>query len=336
MSSDKFSRSTIEDVARQAGVSITTVSRFLNHPEKLAADTAAKIQAAVSALGFQPNAAARGLASKRTRVIGLVVGDIGGEFFNPMLRGISGAVDEAGYELLILATRHRRMPGYLVGEQNTDGLVVFSSSLPDDELRRLDAANFPVTLLHRTAPDGLSIPSVTIENKHGAREMMDYLIETRGYRRIAFLQGEQTHEDAYWREQGYREALAAHDLPVEPKLIGLGGFSETIAKETVTQWMRRGLKMDCIFAADDESAIGALFALKEAGKRVPQDVAIVGFDDIRLSRYLDPPLTTVRAPIEAAAATAVQQLIRLIETGDADSLTLLPTELVIRASCGCC
>lgn len=328
-------RATIEDVARHAGVSIATVSRFLNRSDKIAPMTAVKIQEAVAELGYQPDKAARSLAGSRTRTIGLIVDEISGEFFNPMLRGISAATGEAGYDLLINSTyRTVRAGAYPLGEKNTDGLVVFTDSLPDDELRRLHGVGFPLVLLHRSSPAGLNIPCVTVENKRGAREMVDYLIEQRGYRRIAFLRGPESHEDSYWRERGYRESLEAHDMVYDARLTGDGFFDEQRARETVTQWLRRGVQMDVIFAADDDSAIGAMFAIKDAGLRVPQDIAVVGFDDIRLARYLQPPLTTVRAPIERAARMAVEQLIHLIETGEADALTLLPVELIIRESCG--
>lgn len=333
----KSNRATIDDVAKHAGVSIATVSRYLNNPGKVAPLTAARIQVAVAELDYQPNAAARVLASSKTHAIGLMIGEIEGEFVQPMLRGVESATSSAGYDLVINATRRiSKVGGYPLGEHNTDGLIVFADSLPDDELLRLHNMAFPLVLLHRTAPGGLSIPCVTVENKNGARQMMDYLIDVRGHRRIAFLAGPESHEDAYWREQGYREALAAHGLDVDPRLIGFGGFSEVQAHETVTQWLRRGLTFDAIFCADDDSAIGALLAIKAAGLSVPQDRAVVGFDDIRLARYLSPPLTTIRAPIEKAARSAVEQLIRLMTTGEADALTLLPVELVIRESCGCC
>ena len=134
--------------------------------------------------------------------------------------------------------------------------------------------------------------------------------------------------------EGYAEALAAHGIRFDPALTGPGGFDEEIAWETVTGWIRQGVIPDAIFASDDESALGAMIAIKEAGLEVPRDIAVAGFDDIRLARYLTPPLTTVRAPIEMAGRAGIEQLVRLIRTGEADPLTLLPTELIIRRSCG--
>jgi DNA-binding LacI/PurR family transcriptional regulator len=155
------------------------------------------------------------------------------------------------------------------------------------------------------------------------------------YRRIAFLRGPENHEDSYWRELGYREALEAHRIPFDPTLVATGGFHKGMAQVAVGQWLRDGVEMDAVFAGDDESATGVITALRQAGKRVPEDIAVVGFDDVHMADYLMPPLTTVRAPIERTGREAVRQLVRLIRTGQAEPLVLLPTELVIRRSCGC-
>jgi LacI family transcriptional regulator len=338
--SPEYGRATIEDVAGLAGVSIATVSRVVNGTGPVAEATAARVHLAISELNYVPNAAARGLARRKTNTIGLIVRDISGHFFQPMLRGISAGVREFGYDLLIHSTQvlpgQNSLPKYPLGEHNADGLLVFTDSLDEVQIRRLHSVQFPLVLLHRSPPVGLNIPCVTIENKSGVRRMMNYLIEERAYRRIAFLRGPEGAEDAYWRELGYKEALAAHHIPYNPLLVGEGGFSEEQAKVQLRQWLAEGRlpHMDAIFAADDDSALGVLAVLREAGIRVPEDIAVVGFDDIPLARHLTPPLTTVQAPTELAAREAVHQLIRLIRTGEADLLTLLPTQLVIRRSCG--
>lgn len=336
MTSDKYQRVTIGDVAEQAGVSIATVSRVLNQSDKVARKTVDAVLSAVDDLSYQPNNAARNLASRSTQAIGIVVDQIIGEYFSPMLSGIEMATGRAGYEFIIYSTRKRSNGHSLVGASNTDGLIVFADSMPDSEIVRLSQRNIPIILLHRSPPKTLAIPYVTVENKQGASELMAYLINTRGYRKFAFLRGVEAHEDTIWREKGYQEALENAGLHYDDQLIGLGGFNETISYETVTQWIRRGLSMDVIVAYDDDSAIGAIAALKEANIRVPEDIAVVGFDDIRLSRYLDPPLTTVRVHIELAAQSAVERLIELIKEGETTMETLLPTELIIRRSCGCC
>jgi len=203
------------------------------------------------------------------------------------------------------------------------------------EVGLLYRQGFPVVLLYRSAPEGLPIPYVTIENRAGARQVVDHLIEEHGRRRIAFLAGPASNEDAQWREKGYRESLAAHGIAFDPALVGRGEFQEQQGKATVERWLANGLDFDSIFAADDDSAGGALAALTQAGVRVPQDVALAGFDDTLVSRHLTPPLTTVHAPTERVGQEAVRQLVRLITTGQAEQVVLLPTQLVIRQSCGC-
>ena len=333
-------RATIADVAERAGVSIATVSRVINQTAPVAEETAARVQAAIAALNYVPRAAARSLASSRTDMVGLLLPKISGYFFPPLLRGIEAGTRESGFDLLIYTTQDRGDPAGAprrpLGEHNTDGLLVFTDSLDEAELVRLHDIGFPMVLLHQTPPDGLDIPCVTFENKAGARRLVDHLIDVHGYRRVAFLRGPAEHEDSYWREMGYREALEAHGLSFDPALVGYGGFDQAEAQVTIERWLGEGLVLDAIFAGDDEAASGVITALHRAGKRVPEDVAVVGFDDSPIARRLTPlPLTTVHAPIERAGYEAACQLARLIRTGQAEPLVLLPTELVIRRSCGC-
>jgi LacI family transcriptional regulator len=330
---------TIHDVARRSGVSAATVSRVLNNPDLVAPQTRALVQAAIAELNFVPRAAAQNLSNRRTNVIGLLMVEIGWDnFFPPMLHGIEKGCVEYGYDLFIHSTHLRSLvPGgrSSLGEHNTDGLLVFLNPISDAELERLDHKSFPLVLLHRSPPAGLEIPHVVFENKAGARKMTDHLIEVHGFQRIAFLAGPAGNEDAYWRELGYRESLAAHDIPLDPALIRLGGFAEEIAEATTAEWLNAGLDAQAIFAADDDSAYGAIHALNKAGKRIPEDMPIVGFDDSPVSRLLSPPLTTVRAPSEQAGYKAARMLAQRIRGGPVETKALLPTELVIRRSCGC-
>ncbi|HEX2623486.1 MAG TPA: LacI family DNA-binding transcriptional regulator [Phototrophicaceae bacterium] len=325
-------RATIEDVAQRAGVSTATVSRVVNRTGRVSEATIAKVQAAIDELSYHPSAAARGLAARRTYTIGLTVYQIGDEFSQGMLRGIESTASANGFDLLIHSTRHTATKSTSIGEHNTDGLIVFADSLSERELIQLHLAGFPVVVLHRSSPRGVTIPSIMIENQNGARQLVEHLIEGCGRQRIAYLAGRDNQEDSYWREMGYREALAAHQIGFS--LVGQGDFAIDTARMRAQSWLADGLKLDAIFAGDDESAIGVLLALRDGGVRVPEEVAVVGFDDIRLAQYLTPPLTTVRAPVEEAAKEAVNQLLKLIQTGEADAVTMLPTELVIRQSCG--
>jgi DNA-binding LacI/PurR family transcriptional regulator len=165
--------------------------------------------------------------------------------------------------------------------------------------------------------------------------VVTHLIEKHGRRRIVFLRGPEGHEDSVWRERGYREALEAHQIEVDPELITTGQFDEDEAFIAVQKLLQDGIQFDAVFSGDDDSAIGAMRAIKMAGRLVPQDISVVGFDDVPFARYLLPALTTVRAPIEQIGREAVRQLANLMSGKPSQALTLMRTELVIRESCGC-
>ena len=333
------SRPTIEDVAEHAGVSIATVSRVLNKTASVQEKTASRVLSAVEALKYRPKAAARILARQKTDTIGLLLPVISGDFFAEMLQGIERGVVEGGYNLLIHSTFSGAKPNspykHVLGEHNTDGLLVFSDSLDEEELRRFYDIGFPVVLLHRSSPAGVNIPCVTVENKNGARAMVEHLIVVHGKRRIVFLRGPLEEEDSRWRELGYQQALNTHGIPCDPELVVPGEFDRNIAQASIRDLITRKVDFDAVFSGDDEAAVGVLFALHEAGILIPDNVSVVGFDDQRMSPYLTPPLTTVCAPTEEVGREAARQLIRLIHGQEATPLTLLPTEIVIRRSCGC-
>jgi DNA-binding LacI/PurR family transcriptional regulator len=336
---EKKKHPTIKDVAEAAGVSISTVSRVLNKSAPVSEPKAKSVKRAIAALNFRPKAAARILAKRQTNTIGLLLPIISGDFFAAMLRGVERGVMEADYDLLIhstfMETRSKDSIKQVLGEHNTDGLIVFSNSLNEVELSRLHVINFPVVLLHRSTPRELSIPSVTVENKNGAKAITEHLITCHGRENIVFLRGPEDHEDTHWREIGYRQALANHLIPFDPSLVGEGNFNDDDAQDAIDSLIMDGVHFDAVFAGDDEAASGVLRALRFAGIKVPDQVSVVGFDESSLAGHLVPPLTTVDAHVEEAGYTAAKQLVRLIRTGEADLMTLLPTNLVIRSSCGC-
>jgi len=327
---------TIADVARHADVSIATVSRVLNGTVPVQVEKAERVRLAMNELKFVPRSAARILASRKTNTIGLVFSEIGGAFFPHLLKGIEAELHAVGYELLIYSTRidhpTQRKP---IGEHNTDGLLVFTTSLEPEELKRLYHLNFPLVLLHETPPSDMNIPVIAIENKDGAEMLVNHLIEKHHRRRIVFLRGPEGHEDSEWRERGYRQSLDLHNIPYDEALIHVGGFEEDQAFAAIQKLLADGIEFDAVFAGDDDASIGVYRALKQAGRLIPQQVAVAGFDDVQFSRYLSPALTTVRAPIEEVGREAVRQLTRLINGEQAQALTLMRTELVIRESCGC-
>jgi DNA-binding LacI/PurR family transcriptional regulator len=338
-SAPRGGHSTIGDVAQKAGVSIATVSRVLNQTVKVSDDTAIRVHRAIAELSYVPQTAARNLARRKTNTIGLLLPDIASDFFFPILRGSEIAARQAGFDLLIaiqpLEALRGKNDANLLGSHNTDGLLVFAGDLDEETLAHLPGPDFPMVLLYHSAPQGSNITSIVVENRNGARRLVEHLIEVHHCRRIVFLRGPDGNEDSQWRELGYRLALSTHHLEFDECLIATGGFEEAQGRAAVEGLRRQGIQFDAIFAGDDDTAIGCLSALAQAGLRVPQDVALVGFDDMTPARYLNPPLTTVRAPTEQVGREAVQQLVRRIHCGQAEPMVLLPTELIIRQSCGC-
>jgi DNA-binding LacI/PurR family transcriptional regulator len=332
------SRATISDVAEIAGVSISTVSRVLNNTVPVDEEAAQRVREAVAQLNYTPHSAARMLASRRTNTIGLLLLDIGGDFYTPMLRGIEAVCSQAGYDLLIHSTI-TSMSGSpsrrALGEHNTDGLLVFTDAVDHAELKRLQEIGFPVVLLHQSSPHDLAIPVITVENQSGAQNIVDHLIEAHGRKRILFLQGPIGNEDSEQREKGYRQSLKKHSLRFDASLVVRGGFEPNQAHAVVAQLLKAGLEFDAIFTGDDDNAVGVIQALREAGRDIPGEVAVAGFDDSLFARILTPPLTTVRAPIEQVGQAAARQLLRLIRSEPVEARLVLPTELIIRQSCGC-
>jgi len=325
---------TIIEVAKLAGVSPSTISRVLNGTAVVAPETEQRVRAAIAELGFSPHPAARQLVMQRTNMIGLLLQEISGAFFPPMLKGIEAGVREAGYDLLIYSRQHQQAT-FRFGEHSVDGLIIFAGSMDEAGLRRYFEREFPVVLLHQTPPADCPYPFVTVENKSGAEMLVSHLIEAHQRRRIVYLEGPENHEDSLWRERGYREALEAHQIAFDPELIASGGFGEAEAANAIETLLLDGVEFDAVFAGDDDAAAGAIAALKQAGRRVPEDVSVVGFDDVPISRFISPPLTTVRAPIEQVGRTAVQLLVKRILNQPCETEVLLPTQLVIRQSCGC-
>lgn len=329
---------TIREVAKYAAVSVATVSRFINQNAPVSPDVADRIQQVMLDLNYTPHAAARHLATRRTQTIGLVLHNMHTDFFAPLLSGIESVASENQYNLLVAtykspAGKDSQPP---VGPHNTDGILVFADSLSDEHLAQLCRNKFPLVLIHRTPPVNLKIPFVTVENKAATHKIVDHLIEVHNRRSILFLRGPQEQEDSHWREQGYRDSLDAHGICFDPALMIDGEFNGETAYHNIKNIIGNNhLQFDAIFTGDDDAAIGTLTALTEIGIRVPEDVSVAGFDDSRLSPFLNPPLTTVRAPTQEVGRTAARLLFDLIKDLPADAITLLPTEIIIRRSCGC-
>jgi DNA-binding LacI/PurR family transcriptional regulator len=330
---------TIRDVARKAGVSVATVSRYINHNAPVSADVAQRLDTVMTELRFVPHAAARHLASNKTRVVGFLLDNMRNDFFVPLLNGIETVIRQKEYNMII-ATYHvdsrNTMPSP-IGPHNTDGLLVFSDGLRDDELISLHARGFPMVLVHRTPPPSFFIPSVTVENIEITRQLTEHLIKTHNRQRILFLRGPILQEDSNRREIGYRSALEANGIPYDDRLILNGGFNRDVAYQAMHEFLSCGKRdeFDAVFSGSDDAAIGVLRALHQHNYRIPEDVSVTGFDDLGFARFLDPPLTTVRAPTELVGRIAAERLFGLLEDQPSDEVLILPTEIVYRRSCGC-
>jgi LacI family transcriptional regulator len=330
---------TIRDVARQADVSVATVSRYLNQNATVSESLSNRIQQVMAELDYVPQATARQLALQKKHTIGLLLTNMNKDFFSPLLAGIEGVVSEQGYNLLVATCRSHVKPEYQLplGSHNTDGLLVFADSLTDEQIAQFHARHLPLVLIHKTPADGLNIPFVTVENKAASRKLVDHLITVHGCRRIVLMRGPQQQEDSYWREVGYKAALALHDIPFDETLTLRGSFEREIAYDAMKTFLSAPDRpvFDAVFAGDDDAAIGVYEALHEAGLCIPTDVRVVGFDDSRMAPFLTPPLTTVRAPTENVGRLAAQHLFTLLDGRLSEKATVLATEMITRGSCGC-
>jgi DNA-binding LacI/PurR family transcriptional regulator len=318
---------------------VATVSRYINRNAPVSAEVAERLDRVMSDLRYVPHAAARHLASRKTRVIGLLLNNLHNDFFVPLLNGVEAVVRQKEYNLII-ATYHGNSRATVpppIGPHNTDGMLVFSDGLFDEDIANLHTSGFPMVLVHRTSPGSLTIPSVTVENIEITHRLVEHLIQVHGKRRILFMRGPVHQEDSYRREVGYRSALAANGIPFEEDLILNGEFERDIAYQVLNDYLSNGRQVafDAVFTGDDDAAIGVLRALHKHGYKIPDEIAVVGFDDLGFVSFLNPPLTTVRAPTESVGRIATEKLFAVLEDSSSNEAVVLPTEIIFRRSCGC-
>ncbi|HYI09063.1 MAG TPA: LacI family DNA-binding transcriptional regulator [Thermoanaerobaculia bacterium] len=326
---------TIRDVAARAGVSVATVSRTLNGIGPVHGDTSKRVIAAARALKYVPHAAARSLSIRRSHTIGVLLPEVHGEFFSEVIRGIDVAARQRGYHILVSSSHNdaQEMSAVLRALRGrVDGLVAMS---PDPELGSISralTADTPFVLLNSAATNR---PTIRIDNYSGARGMTDHLIAL-GHRYIAFITGPERNADAAERLRGYRSALGMSDTAKRPHIEVPGDFTENSGYAAVQQILAMKPRPTAIFAANDAMAVGALHALREEGLHLPDDMALAGFDDIPMARYLTPKLTTVHVDIAELGRRAVEHLVASIEgTGELGRKhEVLATTLVVRESCG--
>lgn len=329
-------RATIHDVARVAGVSKSTVSRVLNNRGYASNETVEEVQKAVTKLNYVPHASALGLVNQKTNTIGLAVNDLSTIFMPPLISSIEESLRAEKYNLLIASVGQRSedFQKPTLGSHNTDGIIAFADSYNDLQIRSFYKQGFPIVLIHRLPPMGLDIPYINIENTNSTRELINHLIIQHRYKRIAFLRGPEDQQDSKERETGYRLALEDNGILYDPELVANGGFNTILARQSVQELLQKKIPFDAIFAGDDEAAISAIRELKLNGIKVPEDIAVVGFDDDFRAADIDPALTTVHVPFESIGRESVNALIKNINEEEVVS-KVLETNVVIRKSCGC-
>jgi DNA-binding LacI/PurR family transcriptional regulator len=331
----KRPRPTIYDVARLAGVSTATVSRALNDTGKIAPGTRAAIDAAVQQLGYEPNTVARSLVTKSTQTIALLLPDIANPFYAALVSGIQQRLLASGHTMLLCTTESDpdREEQYLtlLRAKQVDGVLVDGLVLPPDRIARFVQDGLPIVCLDRDV-DSKSVPLVQVDNRLGARMATAHLFGL-GHTRIAHVAGALDLRISEERIQGYRDAFAAEGVQPDPKLLTVGSFTEEGGYEAARALMDLGGEFTAVFAANDLSAIGVMSALAASGWHIPEDVSVIGFDDVRLASYTTPPLTTIRQPALEIARRATQILLDLSAGRRVRQMRhLLEPEVVVRGS----
>lgn len=328
-------RVTIIDVAQEAGVSYSTVSRVVNNKDVVDEATRARVIQAINKLGYVANRQARSLAGGSSQVIGLLVRDLGTGYIGEIIRGIDNELAKAQYDLMLYTTHRRRTEESTVAMMTqgmADGLLLVLPREPEAYLASLNERNFPYVLIDHQgiAKDE---PAVAAENWRGGFEATEHLINL-GHRRIGFVTGNMEMGCALDRLAGYRAALEQNGISIDEELIQKGNFFQPDGYAAGEALLGLSEPPTAIFASNDVMAFGVMEAVRDRALRIPDDISIVGFDDIPQATFVHPPLTTVRQPLEEMGRTAARNLLAVI--GDPDQTPErieLPTELIIRQSC---
>ena len=325
---------TLAEVAQAARVSPMTASRAINNRSGVSGETRQHVLQVAADLGYVVNRAAQKLSGGRSHIIGVIATDLENQFTSALIAGTSDAAWEAGYETLIYAhvDREKRPSGSVMQllRQISDGVIAVLP-LQFDYLDELASIHIPViTVDHRG--EHAEFPSIATDCHGGARLAIKHLIDL-GHRRIAYIAGDERLASARDRHHAYCETLAQYGLPLDPALIVPGDFTQGRGFAATRELLALGEPPSAIFAANDLMAFGAIAAIREAGLRVPDDISVIGFDDIPTAAQFYPPLTTVRQPLHQIGRSAVSTLLALIAGIDpASPQVTLPTDLVVRAS----
>jgi LacI family transcriptional regulator len=324
---------TIRDVAEEASVSATTVSRVFNHDHLVNSETREHVLSVARRMGYSPNATARSLSQGRTRSLGIILPAPHGEFFSELIRGVDEAAQEADHFLLIASSHYDPEEGASALQSlagRVDGLIIMTPRVQASVLTEGVDLNVPVVFVNSEI-GGSPYDLFTIENREGAARVVTHLIE-QGRTRIAAIAGPAGSTDVEERLAGYHDALEEHGL--SPAAVIDGAFTQESGYEAGKKIVDLSERPDAVFACNDYMALGAMAAFREAGVRVPDDVAVAGFDDIVNARYANPPLTTVHVPVYEIGHRAGKRLLKRIQSDPSPAAEQfrLPHELKVRAS----
>lgn len=325
---------TIHDVALAAGVSKTTVSRYLNNRIELPPTTSARIDAAIAKHDYRPNLLARRLSTGKTDAIGLVIPEIREPFFAELASVVEDEADRHGYTIFISSTRSDRDRELAslnrLRDHHVDGLIMLTNTTDDGTLARQITKRKNVVLLDEDIP-GVNVPKIFVENTAGAHRATRYLIDA-GHRRIGYLGGPLGLFSSEERYAGFKQAMDEAGLPIDPAQVRRGSFAPDFARLALLEILASKDPPTAIFASSDYLAIGALAGLRQAGVDVPRQMSFISFDDTPLGAMLTPALTAIRQPIEALGRAGFQALFALMTKKPTQKLIRLPVELIERDS----
>lgn len=330
---------TIYDVAREAGVSMATVSRVVNNNPNVKPQTRKKVFEAIERLGYRPNAVARGLASKKTTTVGVVIPDISNSIFSEVARGIEDIANMYHYNIILCnADKKKEKEIRVVNtllEKQVDGLLFMGGAITEDHVQAFKTSSVPVVLC-ATADEKRLIPSVDIDHEKAAYDAVNVLIQN-GHKNIAMISGTlQDPANGFARYQGYKKALEDAGIPLREEYVRIGNYRYESGLEVTKYFLELPERPTAIFAATDEMAIGAIHTLQDSGLKVPDDVSVISVDNIRMASMVRPQLTTVAQPMYDIGAVAMRLLTKLMnkETKDTAELTqvVLPHEVIHRNS----
>jgi len=335
MRQHKHAQITIDEVARRARVSISTVSRVLNGLDRVHPETRERVLAAIKELNYQPSAYARGLAKQRSQTLGFVIPNISDPFFLEVVRGVEDVATPAGYGLLVASQPratgdHRYLR--LFTERRVDALVLVAIDVRRADVEHMLRRHIPVALVQQDI--GNDLPTFRVDNYGAACALTKHLLQ-HGRHRLAYIAGSDHTPDNAERFGGLRDTLAATGLHLPPERVAQGDYLRGSGYHAMQTLLNLAEPPDAVFAANDQMASDALIAIRERGLHVPEDIALVGFDDVPLASYVIPPLTTAHQPIYELGRQAALAVLGALEGAPLAARVVLPVPIVIRHSCGC-